>query len=237
MTQFLTNLSDVIDFLETHKVSNYKIRDDLTADIDENVYINDSEWEYLPVQFGVIKGSFSCSRNKLKSLKGCPHEVHGDFMCSENQLISLEHGPVFVGSDYYCYKNKLTTLCFAPKVLLGDLIARDNFLTTLEGSPETIGGKFYFENNQVQNFQGAPRYVGYFIQCSNNPLNSFDELTGKFSDIYFTKQAGFIDDIEEFLEPSKDGIHSISHHRLQNFLLYRRLFGLCVKPESKTVKI
>jgi hypothetical protein len=238
MTALFTNKADIVQFLNNyHPITDYSIRDDLTVDINGNVNLVGNDWEHLPIQFGIVTGDFCCSRNKLKSLKGCPSEVHGDFMCSENELTSLEYGPAFVGKDYYCYSNKLTNLNFIPKTLLADLIARDNLLTTLVGGPEVISKNFYFENNLVTNFHGVASYIGGFIKSNNNPIMSLDLLTGKFTTLFFSSEKSNIQDIEEFSDTSGDGTYAINHHRMQNFLLYRRLFALCEKPPMQAVKI
>lgn len=44
----------------------------------------------------IILGSFYCTNNLLRSLKGGPKEVHGNFDCGYNKLINLEGCPVIV---------------------------------------------------------------------------------------------------------------------------------------------
>ena len=80
----------------------------------------------LPVKFGIVTGSFSCSRNKLTSLEGCPTKVGGCFYCYNNKLTSLEFSPIYVGGDFCCDENKLSSL---------------------EGCPISIGGNFLCEYN------------------------------------------------------------------------------------------
>ena len=52
-----------------------------------------------------IKGNFSCSRNKLTSLEGCPSKVNGNFNCIYNELTSLEGCPSKVNGDFDCSRN------------------------------------------------------------------------------------------------------------------------------------
>ena len=73
----------------------------------------------FPVSFDQVKGSFSCSRNQLTSLKGAPGSVGGGFFCHNNQLTSLEGAPGLIGGDFYCHNNQLTSLVGAPGSISG----------------------------------------------------------------------------------------------------------------------
>ena len=47
----------------------------------------------------LIGGDFTCSYNKLTSLKGGPQEVGGNFVCYKNPIESLDGIPLIIG--YY----------------------------------------------------------------------------------------------------------------------------------------
>ena len=74
----------------------------------------------------ILKGSFNCSYNNLKSLEGCPKEVGGDFYCSHNQLTSLEGCPKKIGRDFYCSHNQLISLKGCPKEVIGYFYCHNN---------------------------------------------------------------------------------------------------------------
>jgi len=76
-----------------------------------------------------ITGSFDCSRNKLTTLKNCPHKIGRGFYCYNNQLTSLEGCPENIGGSFFCHFNQLSSL---------------------QGCPETIGGSFYCYNNKIK---------------------------------------------------------------------------------------
>ena len=58
-------------WLNEMEVENFTINDDLTVDVNGNVNLFGKGLTSLPVQFGKVKGYFSCSNNQLTSL-GCP---------------------------------------------------------------------------------------------------------------------------------------------------------------------
>ena len=101
----------------------------------------------LIIKFGVVKGDFDCSVNKLTSLEGVPQVVGGDFDCYNNQLTSLEEAPQEVDRSFRCSKNQLTSLEGAPKKVGGNFNCKYNKLTSLEGSPKEVGGDFCCDNN------------------------------------------------------------------------------------------
>jgi len=83
--------------------------------------------ETLPFRFGIVTGTFDCSKNNLTSLKWAPKEVGEDFGCDGNELTSLEGAPIEVGRNFGC---------------------RFNNLTSLEGAPKKVGEDFWCNNNK-----------------------------------------------------------------------------------------
>ena len=74
-------------------------------------------------------------------------EVGGKFSCSFNRLTTLKGAPKSVGGGFYCMRNRLTTLQGGPKTVGGSFYCGGNRLTTLKGAPETVGGGFSCANN------------------------------------------------------------------------------------------
>ena len=58
-------------FLQKHEIKNYTIRKNGIIDVDGDVKIIATSLKSIPYQFGIIKGFFDCSYNKLTTLKGC----------------------------------------------------------------------------------------------------------------------------------------------------------------------
>ena len=96
----------------------------------------------LPVSFGSITGSFTCSDSKLTTLKGAPSHVGGVFDCSNNALTSLVYAPEYVGRDFICARNQLTNLKGAPEQVGVDFNCSRNPLTSLEGASNVIPAWF-----------------------------------------------------------------------------------------------
>ena len=138
-------------WLKENDIEGYTIKDDFTIDVDKYVDISNKNLKELPnyIQFGVIKGSFSCVFNNLSSLRGCPRKVNGFFNCSFNKLTSLERAPREVDGGFYCFRNNLTSLEGAPEKVGGDFDCSNNYLTLLRGAPKEVRGYFDCSNNSI----------------------------------------------------------------------------------------
>ena len=62
-------------WLFKHRIENYTINDDLTIDVNGNVYLTDRRLKEIPFKFNKIYGRFDCNSNKLESLKNAPNYV------------------------------------------------------------------------------------------------------------------------------------------------------------------
>jgi hypothetical protein len=111
----LKTKEEIQAWLDKMKIENYIINDDLTVDVDGNVSIGERDLIRIPVQFGVIKGWFDCSSNKLKSLQGSPKDCNHVFDCSHNELTSLEFIPQNCKRVICYWNDELTSLEGAPK--------------------------------------------------------------------------------------------------------------------------
>jgi len=90
-------------WLSKMNIFNYSLRDNL-VDVEGNVFLSSSNLEVIPVQFGIVKGDFSCSENNLESLEGCPETVGGGFYCYRNNLKSLKYLPD-IKEELHCDDN------------------------------------------------------------------------------------------------------------------------------------
>ena len=99
----------------------------------------------------VIKGTVDLNNLHLKELPEwlSDVEVKGDFSCSDNKLTTLKGAPGTVGGSFWCESNKLTTLTGAPGTVGGDFSCSNNKLTTLQSAPKTVGGDFHCNVNPV----------------------------------------------------------------------------------------
>ena len=117
---------EIHSICEKYNIKNYKINNGL-VDVDGDVYLCNKKLTKLPLNFGEIKGYFTCINNKLTTLKGCPVRVDGDFDCGYNKLTKLDYLPEFIGGDFYCGCNSLRTFTNLEKCwLVGEIICWDN---------------------------------------------------------------------------------------------------------------
>jgi hypothetical protein len=97
-----------------------------------------------------VRGSFDCSRGKLKDFKGVKFGViEEDFDCSDNNLESLEGAPKVVEGYFCCRNNKLKSLVGAPQVVKADFFCNNNKLINLVGAPQEVEGSFNCRNNTI----------------------------------------------------------------------------------------
>ena len=106
-----------------------------------------------------IAGSFTCYKNHLTSLEGCPTYVGDIFDCGDNQLTSLKGCPKIVYGYFNCSHNLLTSLEFSPTQILahgnvpGYFNATDNKLSSLQDVHKyitKINGSFHLDSNPIQ---------------------------------------------------------------------------------------
>ena len=107
-------------WLQDYKVKNYAINEDLTISVNGNVDLTFKNIEEFPsyIQFYEVKGTFDCSENKIKSLRGCPMYITGNFYCYNNMLNTLNHCPDTVEGKFFCHGNlrkfelrEITNIC------------------------------------------------------------------------------------------------------------------------------
>lgn len=126
----LKNIDLINTWLKNHGVKNYTIHDDLTVDVNGDVDLSNQSLTAIPIQFGEVKGYFSCSENELTNLKGSPHTVE-DFFCASNQLKTLDFAPRNVVNSFTCSFNQLTSLKGSPKKINGHFDCSKNPIKTL----------------------------------------------------------------------------------------------------------
>ena len=96
-------------WLKKYGIKNYTINANGEVDVDGDVNLTYRSLKKLPsyIQFGKVNGYFTCSLNKLISLKGVAKEVGGIFNCSYNKLTSLEGAPKIVIGSFDCEGNTI----------------------------------------------------------------------------------------------------------------------------------
>ncbi len=137
-------------WLDEMGIEDYTINDDLTVDVNGDVNISNMGLDEIPIQFGIVRGSFDIEDNYLRSLEGCPNHVDISFWCRSNKLTTLKGGPGYVGNHFNCNFN--------------------NALTSLEYSPEYVGGDFSCKHCSITTLNNASQGIDRYIWCDSNPL-------------------------------------------------------------------
>ena len=166
----------VAAWLDKRGITDYKIYKDLSVCVKGDVMISSSTksfFDFLPINFRHVSGSFNCRYNKLKSLEGCPIKVGGSFDCSGNNLITLKGCPIEIGGSFDCRTNKLTSLEYCPAVVVNfDCCSND--MRSLVCGPTLVSGYYYCINNGLNSLLGCPVAVGGNFNCSSNNLSSLE---------------------------------------------------------------
>lgn len=142
-------VESISDICEKYGIDNWSINSEGLVDVYGSVNLHSLSLTKLPLNFGIVTGTFYCYNNQLTSLEGSPREVGGGFWCSYNELTTLEGAPKKVG-NFDCSYNGLTSLIGGPQVVLGKYYANNNQITSFEGFPDDYEGEVYFTNNPVQ---------------------------------------------------------------------------------------
>lgn len=253
----MTNVEDIKKWLKEMSIYDYKINDNLEVDVFRGVDLQYKNLKHIPIQFGIIKGSFNCSSNELTSLKGCPRitlsfncsnnqlkslkygptEVNGYFCCSKNHLSSLEYSPEFVGTSYDCSNNEINSLPFGMQDdINGYFDCSYNHLSSLENLPSKISGALHITNNKINSFEHV-KIVGEDLVADHNPILSIDCIPNYIGgDISFSS-ANQIEGLEE-LYIENNNIHYInfSFDSWKKIVLKNKL-QTSIKDNNKSHKI
>ncbi len=129
--QLMDKFKEIHDYCRRLHLTDYNITEKGLINVVGDVHISEL-FEGLPSQgkiqckFGIIKGNFVISDDRISSLENSPYEVSGDFDCSWCAITSLEHAPVFVGGMFGCDNNQLTSLDHFPKYVGGSIYIHMN---------------------------------------------------------------------------------------------------------------
>ena len=99
------NKQDIINWLDKYEIINYTINEDLSVDVDGNVWLYEKNLTEIPVKFNIIKGHFNCNYNQLTSTNFFPKEICSSFNCYNNNLKNLNDFPKIVTGSLSFDKN------------------------------------------------------------------------------------------------------------------------------------
>lgn len=153
-TYKMTHKDDIAQWLNDMDIKHYIIHNNLKVDVEHNVNLSRKNLNFIPVQFGQVKGFFDCSFNQLRSLDGAPLLVGSHYSCHTNKLLDLEGVPEVIHGNFYCLDNLIRSL--SPlKEIKGNLSCTDNLL-------------HYFEFDTFKDVKIGNDLMGNFINVSLN---------------------------------------------------------------------
>ncbi len=151
---FFKTRDEIQTWLWVNNVTGYTIRDDLTVDVDRDVYLDDLNLFTIPVRFGIVDGDFRIEKNNLTSLVGSPDKCKY-FDCSNNHLTRLIGAPADCNT-LKCSRNRLVCLDFGNTSGCKHLLCSNNQLTTLNGTPTGCVSVLCRNNPALADISGAP---------------------------------------------------------------------------------
>ena len=105
------------DWLESHKIRNYTLNNDLSIDVRGKVEIYEDLPEYI--QFNNIYGSFIVLFENVTSMKGFPKYVEKSFFISKTNIEILDNCPEEVNDFEIILNKKLKKIESLPKKING----------------------------------------------------------------------------------------------------------------------
>lgn len=153
---------------------------------------NITSLEGLPTK--EVGGTFTCSNNKLKNLKGCPPKVNG-LICSTCQLESLEGSPHGISSSFICAYNNLKSLKSSTFYVNGGFDCSYNNLTSLKYSP--LSRKIFYVGNPIKK-EGEQLEIEF---TNSEKILLFDKIIYKKQDSKYNNMKGEIVHISDSVPP------------------------------------
>lgn len=155
--------------------------------VEGDVYIQDVDFEKLPVKFNIVTGNFEITGNKkLETLEGCPREIGNDFRISScPKLKSLKYSPIIIRHVFYFNNNPsiidLEGMCQNIDGTI--LIQHCKNLKSLKGCIQSVKFDFNIANNSsLLSLQYGPKEVGMMYDASN--CFNLQSLDGSPKEIY-----------------------------------------------------
>ena len=109
--------TQIIDWLESHKIRNYTLNNDLSIDVYGKVEIYEDLPEYI--QFNNIYDDFTVLFENVTSMKGFPKYVEKSFFISNTKIEILDNCPEEVNDFEIILNKKLKKIESLPKKING----------------------------------------------------------------------------------------------------------------------
>lgn len=171
----MKTLGTIHTFLANHNITQYKILEDGSVDVFQDVVIYDSFMRILPVAFNHVHGNFTCSGHVLlKTFQNYPKIIEGTLNCTNNRHNTFRFSPQIIKGNLICDHNNIRTFKRFPEYVGGNVSCNFNQLASFEFAPKTINGDFKFAHNKFKSLEHFPENVKGKIFCGDkNSLQVF----------------------------------------------------------------
>lgn len=161
----LTTQSAIKDWLDTYRIFRYIIHENLTVDVNGDVFLDSEDISEIPFQFNHIAGVFNIANTCFKTLEnvGLPRQA-GRFVATDNHLTSLKGCPdaQFISVQ----RNQLTDLFDVPPSCQ-ELDVSHNEITHLCGIEHANHlTTIKLDRNPLVSLKGLPQFVTH-VEAEN----------------------------------------------------------------------
>lgn len=171
-------------FLSENNITEYKILEDMSVDVFQDVVINSTFMKILPVTFNHIHGNFTCTGHVLlKTFQNYPRIIEGNLNCSNNRHNTFRFSPQIIKGNLNCDNNRIRTFKRFPEHVGGSVSCNYNELHYFEFSPQFINGDFYFARNKFKSLDYFPKKVnGKLYYSDKDSLDFYNQILNTLND-------------------------------------------------------
>lgn len=91
-------------WLKEHNVKNFTINDDLTIDVNDDLFIEEDLPDFI--NFNRVYADCTFWYSPITTLRGAPKYVSGNFECHRTSIETLEYCPIEIGGSFEVVDNK-----------------------------------------------------------------------------------------------------------------------------------
>ena len=158
-----TNKEDIAKWLRKYDIDDYTINEDLTVDVEGNVYLDrafmgQSKEEWLEELESYNEHTDPEAQIDFELCDDGSYEGNGSHHVYEEKTDQVYELPIQFGR------------------VSGNFWINHNELRTLKGCPHTVGLSFSCENNELHSLASAPATIGHHFWCEANPLEEIGDI-------------------------------------------------------------
>lgn len=170
----------IVKWLKSEKISNYRINLDKTVSVDGTVNLFNHNLNNLPIKFDKVNGDFLVRHNLFANFKGFPNEIGGDLSVSHNKNLKSFSGAsgIIVRGKVYMAETGIRSLEGVSDIFAGIYGNGVNFsLTQFESDIKTGGmGLVLIDGVSIGN--------GQYMSSIAEPAKIITKYLGRPGDVF-----------------------------------------------------